>query len=66
MAILPDFSAATFIPGAPINNPYLPLIPGHVLSYKGDEIAPETGDITRETTSSPPRQRSKYAESPRR
>ncbi|AWI59567.1 hypothetical protein [Sinorhizobium fredii] len=48
MAILPDFSAATFIPGAPINNPYLPLIPGHVLSYKGDEIDPETADITTE------------------
>ncbi|MDK1491753.1 hypothetical protein QN219_17065 [Sinorhizobium sp. 7-81] len=48
MAILPDFSAATFIPGAPINNPYLPLIPGHVLSYKGDEIDPDTGEITTE------------------
>ncbi|WP_331373124.1 hypothetical protein [Sinorhizobium chiapasense] len=48
MAILPDFGAATFIPGAPINNPYLPLIPGHVLSYKGDEIDPDTGEVTTE------------------
>ncbi|MBB4183794.1 hypothetical protein GGE07_000407 [Sinorhizobium terangae] len=48
MAILPDFGAATFIPGAPIDNPYLPLIPGHVLSYKGDEIDPNTGEVTTE------------------
>ncbi|WEX88283.1 hypothetical protein PZN02_000754 [Sinorhizobium garamanticum] len=48
MAILPDFGAATFVPGAPIDNPYLPLIPGHVLSYKGDEIDPDTGEVTTE------------------
>ena len=48
MAILPNFGAATFIPGAPINNPYLPLIPGHVLSYQGDETDPVTGEVTTE------------------
>ncbi|WP_034883203.1 hypothetical protein M728_000098 [Ensifer sp. WSM1721] len=48
MAILPNFGAATFIPGAPIDNPYLPLIPGHVLSYKGDETDPDTGEVTTE------------------
>ncbi len=48
MAILPNFGAATFTPGAPINNPYLPLIPGHVLSYMGDEIDPDTGEVTTE------------------
>jgi hypothetical protein len=48
MAILPNFGAATFIPGAPIGNPYLPLIPGHVLSYKGDETDPDTGEVTTE------------------
>ncbi|OAP41208.1 hypothetical protein AU381_04860 [Sinorhizobium glycinis] len=48
MAILPNFGAATFIPGAPINNPYFPLIPGHVLSYSGDEIDPDTGEVTTE------------------
>ncbi|MBP1885758.1 hypothetical protein [Sinorhizobium mexicanum] len=48
MAILPDFGAASFIPGAPIDNPYLPLIPGHVLSYSGDETDPDTGEVTTE------------------
>ncbi|WEX75564.1 hypothetical protein PYH37_000991 [Sinorhizobium numidicum] len=48
MAILPNFGAATFIPRAPIDNPYLPLIPGHVLSYMGDEIDPDTGEVTTE------------------
>src|SRR5262249_10891143 len=32
---LPDFSAATFLPGAPIDNPYFPLIPGAVRDYSG-------------------------------
>jgi len=33
--VLPDFSAATFIPGAPIDNPYLPLMPGTLYTYVG-------------------------------
>jgi len=33
--VLPDFSAATFVPGAPINNPYLPLIPGTLYTSVG-------------------------------
>jgi hypothetical protein len=32
---LPDFSSATFVPGAPINNPFFPLVPGTVYSYVG-------------------------------
>ena len=48
MAILPNFGAATFVPGAPIDNPYFPLIPGRVLSYQGDETDPETGEVTTE------------------
>ena len=26
--VLPDFTAAVFVPGAPIDNAYLPLVPG--------------------------------------
>ncbi len=48
MAILPNFGAATFIPGAPIDNPYFPLTPGRVLSYQGDETDPDTGEVTTE------------------
>jgi len=48
MAILPNFAAATFTPGAPINNPYFPLITGHVLSYMGEETDPDTGETTTE------------------
>ncbi len=33
--VLPDFDAATFIPGAPINNPFFPLVPGTVYTYVG-------------------------------
>lgn len=33
--VLPDFSAATFIPGAPINNPFFPLVPGTLYTYVG-------------------------------
>ena len=48
MAILPDFDAARFTPGAPINNPYFPLTQGRVLSYQGAETDPETGEVTTE------------------
>jgi len=40
---LPDFSAATFIPGAPIDNPYFPLIPGTTYTYRGEKE--EDGDV---------------------
>lgn len=33
--VLPDFDAATFVPGAPINNPFFPLVPGTVYNYVG-------------------------------
>jgi hypothetical protein len=33
--VLPDFTAATFVPGAPINNPFFPLAPGTVYTYEG-------------------------------
>ncbi|HXV25718.1 MAG TPA: hypothetical protein VED46_15860 [Alphaproteobacteria bacterium] len=33
--ILPDFDQAKFIPGSPVDNPYFPLDPGTVLSYRG-------------------------------
>jgi hypothetical protein len=48
MAILPDFDAAKFEPGAPIDNRYFPLIPGRVMSYQGVETDPETGEKTTE------------------
>jgi hypothetical protein len=41
MAILPDFRAARFTAGAPIDNPYLPLARGTVLTYAG--WPPEAG-----------------------
>jgi PEP-CTERM motif len=32
---LPDFSAATFVPGAPVNNPYFPLLDALTRVYSG-------------------------------
>jgi hypothetical protein len=46
MAILPDFGAATFVPGELIDNPYFPLLTGRVLSYQGAETDPDTGEVT--------------------
>ena len=40
---LPDFGAATFIQGAPIDNPYFPLIPGTTFTYRGEKE--EDGDM---------------------
>jgi hypothetical protein len=40
---LPDFGAATFVPGAPIDNPYFPLVPGTTLTYRGEKD--EGGEI---------------------
>ncbi len=33
--VLPDFDSATFIPGAPINNPFFPLVRGTLYTYVG-------------------------------
>ena len=41
--ILPDFGAATFVPGAPINNPFHPLVPGRLFTYVGEKE--EDGEI---------------------
>jgi hypothetical protein len=46
--ILPDFGAATFIPGAPIDNPYLPLVPGTFYKYRGEKLDSE-GELEVET-----------------
>src|SRR5687767_9603364 len=40
-AVQPDFAAATFVPGAAINNPYFPLTPG--TSTAGSWRAGENG-----------------------
>jgi len=40
---LPDFGAATFTPGAPIDNPYFPLIPGTTYTYRGEKE--EDGEV---------------------
>src|SRR3954464_4722660 len=42
--VLPDFSAANFTPGAPIDNPYFPLSPGTTFRAAGDVTDPETGE----------------------
>lgn len=34
--VLPDFSAAVFVPGAPVNHPYFPLIAGVTRVYEGE------------------------------
>src|SRR5687768_10093383 len=39
--VLPDFSAATFVPGAPIDNPYFPLPPGTVRRYEANVRDPD-------------------------
>ncbi|MCP5364636.1 MAG: hypothetical protein H6905_05325 [Hyphomicrobiales bacterium] len=44
MAILPDFSAAQFEPGAPVDNPYFPLPPGTIYSHGGSKVDSETGE----------------------
>ncbi len=38
---LPDFSQATFVPGAPIDNPFFPLSPGTVFVYQGENADQE-------------------------
>lgn len=49
MATLPDFGAARFEKGAPIDNPYFPLTPGTIRSYSGSKVDDETGEIETES-----------------
>jgi hypothetical protein len=44
MAVLPDFRAARFEPGAPIDNPFFPLEPGTVFSSGGTQVDQDTGE----------------------
>jgi len=39
--VVPDFSAATFVPGAPIDNRYFPLVPGTVFRYEAELVDPD-------------------------
>jgi hypothetical protein len=48
MPVLPDFGSARFDPGAPIHNPFFPLVPGTVSSYGGTDVDPETGESVAE------------------
>ena len=49
MPILPDFSTAVFLPGAPIDNPYFPLAEGTVLSYSGSKVDEDSGETEHES-----------------
>jgi hypothetical protein len=42
--VLPEFSAANFEPGAPVNHPYFPLVPGTVSRFREESVDPETGE----------------------
>jgi hypothetical protein len=44
MPVLPDLGAARFERGAPIDNPFFPLVPGTVYSYGGTDVDPDTGE----------------------
>jgi len=46
--VLPDFSAATFIAGAPVTNPYFPLLPGATSEFRAEFV--EHGKTVVETT----------------
>ncbi|WP_215610252.1 calcium-binding protein [Leptothoe spongobia] len=46
--LLPDFSSATFEPGAFGDNPYVALTPGSVTSYELDVVDEETGEVSLE------------------
>jgi hypothetical protein len=35
---LPDFGSATFVPGAPVNNPFVPLLDNKTRVYIGDKL----------------------------
>ncbi|GJL53516.1 MAG: hypothetical protein NPIRA02_06480 [Nitrospirales bacterium] len=46
MPFLPDFNSATFLPGAPVNNPYFPLVTGISRTYEGQRE--DDGEIVTE------------------
>ena len=48
MPLLPDFDAARFVPGAPIDNPYFPLSPGTIFSSQGSTVDADTGALSTE------------------
>ncbi|MEA2711773.1 MAG: hypothetical protein QOF78_4374 [Phycisphaerales bacterium] len=41
---LPDFAPINFAPGAPIDNPYFPLVPGTRFRYAANVTDPENGE----------------------
>jgi len=47
--VVPDFDPANFVPGAPIDNPYSPLIVGTTFRFGGEVTDPEDGEKTFET-----------------
>jgi hypothetical protein len=50
--IVPDFSPGNFEPGAPIDNPYFPLVPGTIFEYEAtltDDEGEETFQQLRDT-----------------
>ncbi len=49
MPILPAFDADAFVPGAPIDNPYYPLHPGQIRSYRAEAVDDESGEVEVET-----------------
>src|SRR5215831_7465186 len=40
----PSFSPGDFVPGAPIDNPYFPLVPGTLFRYAAQVKDPDTGE----------------------
>lgn len=42
--VLPNFSPSNFVAGAPIDNPYFPLVPGTLFRTRGIATDPETGE----------------------
>src|SRR5438045_1874028 len=42
--VIPSFSASNFTPGAPIDNPYFPLVPGTTHRETGTVTDPDTGE----------------------
>ena len=45
MPTLPAFDADAFVPGAPIDNPYFPLLAGQVRAYRAEAVDDESGDV---------------------
>jgi hypothetical protein len=48
--VTPDFSASNFTPGAPIDNPFYPLVPGTLFRSSGVTHDPDTGETATEVT----------------